>query len=457
MVGGTGDIYRDRVLRDLMWPWRRSTWWSLTHLTFDWLAGTISFTVIVTLLATSVGLLITFPLAIPVIWLLFAAAKALDVAERSRVAALLGVDLPDPVPPLTAGSWWGRLVERVRSGDRWRSIAYHLLALPRGVFTTVVVTLAWAGSAALLLLPLYVGAMPDDVAHFGLFDVTAGRTALALAAVGAVGLAVVAPWTTVGLARLDLATARWLLAPRRHDELHAQVTRLETSRAAAVDSAEAERRRIERDLHDGAQQRLVALAVDLGAAKDKLTDDPETGRRMVAAAHEEAKAALAEIRDLVRGIHPVILEDRGLDAALSAVVARSPVPVSLTVDVADRPPPAVESAAYFVVTEALTNVARHAHATKAAVAIARAGDRLVVEVRDDGVGGAAAAAPAAAEPSALDGTAEPGAAGEPVPGERRGTGLAGLRDRVTALGGMLRIVSPPGGPTTLLVELPCAS
>jgi signal transduction histidine kinase len=189
------------------------------------------------------------------------------------------------------------------------------------------------------------------------------------------------------------------------------------------------------------------MAVDLGAARDKLEDDPEAGRRMVAAAHEEAKAALAEIRDLVRGIHPVILEDRGLDAALSAVVARSPVPVSLTVDVADRPPPAVESAAYFVVTEALTNVARHAHATKAAVAIARAGDRLVVEVRDDGVGGAAAADPAAA----------PGAEAGAGAGERRSTGLAGLRDRVTALGGTLRIVSPPGGPTTLLVELPCGS
>jgi signal transduction histidine kinase len=150
----------------------------------------------------------------------------------------------------------------------------------------------------------------------------------------------------------------------------------------------------------------------------------------VADAHEEAKAALREIRDLVRGIHPVILEDRGLDAALSAVVARSPVPVTLSVEVAERPSAAVESTAYFVVTEALANVARHAHATQAAVNIARAGDRLVVEVRDDGVGGA-----------------DPGG----------GTGLRGLRDRVTALGGTMRLVSPAGGPTTLLVDVPCAS
>jgi signal transduction histidine kinase len=132
----------------------------------------------------------------------------------------------------------------------------------------------------------------------------------------------------------------------------------------------------------------------------------------------------------VRGIHPVILEDRGLDAALSAVVARSPVPVSLDVAVAERPSATVESAAYFVVAEALTNVARHAHATRARVAIARAGDRLIVEVRDDGIGGA--------DPSG-------------------GTGLQGLRDRVTALGGTMHIVSPDGGPTTLLVDLPCAS
>ncbi len=168
----------------------------------------------------------------------------------------------------------------------------------------------------------------------------------------------------------------------------------------------------------------------LGAARARLEEDPEGGARMVAEAHEDAKAALKEIRDLVRGIHPVILEDRGLDAALSAVVARSPVPVRLDVDVAVRPPAAVESAAYFVVSEALTNVARHAQATEAAVTIVRAGDRLVVEVRDNGVGGA--------DPEL-------------------GTGLAGLRGRVTGMGGRMDIVSPRGGPTTLLVELPCGS
>ncbi len=419
-------------MSDLLRPWRdgASTWWALTHLLLDALVGAVTFTVSFSLLVTTVALLITFPLAIPVAWLLFVASLGLGRLERSRIAALLGVELADPVRPLTAPSWWGRLMERVRSGDRWRGIAYDILALPRGVLTTTLAAVAWCGSVSLILLPAYVGHLPGDTAHFGLFDVTAGPTAWGLAAIGVVGLVLGAPWLTVALARLDVATARWLIAPRRRDELGRQVSQLETSRAAAVDSAEAERRRIERDLHDGAQQRLVALAVDLGSARDKLEQDPETGRAMVEAAHEEAKAALAEIRDLVRGIHPVILEDRGLDAALSAVVARSPVPVTLKVEVAERPPPAVESAAYFVVTEALTNVARHAHATRARVSIARTADRVVVEVHDDGVGGA-------------------------DPGE--GTGLAGLRDRVTALGGTLHIVSPAGGPTTLLAEIPCAS
>lgn len=170
--------------------------------------------------------------------------------------------------------------------------------------------------------------------------------------------------------------------------------------------------------------------MDLGVARQRLEYDPEEAKVLVAAAHEEVKAAIKELRDLVRGIHPVILEDRGLDAALSAVVARAPVPVSLKVDVSPRPSPAIESTAYFVVAEALTNVARHAEATCASVEIARRGDRLVVEVRDDGIGGADVA---------------------------KGTGLAGLGDRVASLGGWVQVVSPPGGPTTLLVEVSCGS
>src|SRR5262249_22827644 len=153
----------------------------------------------------------------------------------------------------------------------------------------------------------------------------AGANAWLVGLVGVVGLLVVAPWTTRGLAAVDRAVARPLLGARRREELEAKVTELEVSRSAAVDSAETERRRIERDLHDGAQQRLVALAMDLGRAREQFDRDPEQARGLVVEAHEESKAALAELRGLVRGIHPAILADRGLDAALSAVVARSTV------------------------------------------------------------------------------------------------------------------------------------
>jgi signal transduction histidine kinase len=422
------------VLAEIFRPWRRTewarTWWALVHVLSDAVVASIPFMVTVSLLATSAGLIITFPLAIPTIWLLFVLVHLAAYLERARFAALLGVVIEDPVPLLRERRIWGRWVERLKSWPRWREMIYMLIAFPLGLFTSGVAALAWCGSAALLFLPLYVGTLPGDTAKFWLFELGTGPEALLATLVGISGLAVAAPWVTRGLARLDTAVAQRMLGVRRKDEMRAKVRALETSRAAAVDSAETERRRIERDLHDGAQQRLVSLAMGLGAARQRLEDDPEGGARMVAEAHEDAKAALKEIRDLVRGIHPVILEDRGLDAALSAVVARSPVPVTLQVDVPERPPPTVESAAYFVVSEALTNVARHARAREAHVAIVRVGDRLVVEVRDDGMGGA--------DPEL-------------------GTGLAGLRSRVTGMGGRMDLVSPAGGPTTLLVELPCAS
>jgi signal transduction histidine kinase len=248
--------------------------------------------------------------------------------------------------------------------------------------------------------------------------------------VGLLGLLLLAPWTTVGVAAFESAMARRLLGPPPSEDLSRQVRQLEERRSAAVDSAEAERRRIERDLHDGAQQRLVSLAMGLGQATERFDTDLDTAKELVVEAHKEAKAALADLRDLVRGFHPAILEDRGLDAALSALVARSPVPVTLNVDVAERPSSAIESTAYFVVGEALTNVAKHAQATRASVSIVRRGDRFVVEVADDGVGGA--------DPAA-------------------GTGLRGLAERVSAVGGWMQVLSPEGGPTTILVELPCAS
>jgi signal transduction histidine kinase len=412
-------------------PWRRpgTLFRAGARIALGLPMGIITFVLIITLAALSIGLMPAFLLGVPVAWIAFMVARGLGRIERSRANAFDVVPIADPIPPLTRPTWLGRLSERLHSKPRWREIGYLVALLPVGTVGYALAAAAWGGSLALAALPAYVGSLPGDTAKFYFFEVGRDGAWVAMA-VGIVGLVYIAPWITVGIASAQGSMARSLLGPTHEAELAAQVTLAETGRTAAVDSAEAERRRIERDLHDGAQQRLVALAANLGAAREKLEQEPEEGREMVAVAHEEAKAALAEIRDLVRGIHPVILEDRGLDAALSAVVARSQVPVSLDVQMAKRPPPAVESTAYFVVNEALTNIARHARATRAHVSIARAGDRLVVEVRDDGIGGADAAG---------------------------GSGLQGLRDRVAGLGGSMYVISPAGGPTTISVELPCGS
>jgi signal transduction histidine kinase len=217
------------------------------------------------------------------------------------------------------------------------------------------------------------------------------------------------------------------LLMRDREALAERITTLETSRAGAVDVQEAELRRIERDLHDGAQARLVALGMSLGMAEQKLASDPDAARALLAEARSGAGDALRELRDLARGIHPPVLADRGLDAAIRALAAASPITVSVAVDSAERPKPPVESAAYFVVAEALANAGKHARATHVDVRITRVGEVLSVAVIDNGVGGA-----------------------DPM-----GGGLDGLRRRVEALDGTLTVASPPGGPTTIRAELPC--
>ncbi len=413
-------------------PWRRPGRLvrSAAYVATGLPAGIITFVVVVVMSAVSLGFSPLFLVGIPFTWVTLMIVRGFARIERHRIGSLLE-PIPDAVPVLTSTGWWRRLLERLQTGARWREYAYCVVSLPIGVIAYTVVAAIWSGSLALAVLPAVVGSLPGDTAKFYFFEASANSGApWIVATVGLLGLVFASPWVTTSVAKLQWAIANALLGPTAKERTAMQMMNLETSRAAAVDSAESERRRIERDLHDGAQQRLVALAANLGAARDKLDDEPEVGRRMVADAHDEAKAALAEIRDLVRGIHPVILEDRGIDAALSAVVARSPVPVVLDVRVAERPPAAVESAAYFVVSEALTNVARHSGASRATVSIARAANRLVVEIRDDGHGGADASL---------------------------GTGLQGLRDRVTGLDGTLHVISPQGGPTTISVELPCGS
>jgi signal transduction histidine kinase len=214
---------------------------------------------------------------------------------------------------------------------------------------------------------------------------------------------------------------------RRARALRERVDDLRTARQRIIAAADAERRRIERDLHDGAQQRMVAVAVTLGLAEQRLKTDPEAAAELVAQAREEAKAAVKELRELARGIHPAVLSDHGLGPALEALASRAPVPVEVS-GVPERTlAHEVEACAYFVTAEALTNVAKYARASSASVELSLADDRLRVQVRDDGVGGA--------DPTT-------------------GTGLRGLRDRVDALDGDLEVHSPPGGGTTVTVEMP---
>ena len=335
--------------------------------------------------------------------------------QRARFAAFLEVEIPPmPAPERTRHPWrW--LSSRMRADSTWRQLTYHLLSPLISLVGFVAVILAWAACLV--------------AAWFAVESWVSGEERLSVPLLAiTLGLLVTAPWLARGVTDLDLLAARALLGPSRNDELARRVVTLEESRADVIAAADAERRRIERDLHDGPQQRLVSLAMHLGMVRATLTDLPEPATRMIAQAHEEAKQALKELRDFVRGLHPAVLTDEGLDAALSGLAARSPFPVRLHVDVPERPAPAVEAVAFFVVSEALTNVAKHAEVTSAEVMVWRDGDLLRVVVSDDGRGGA--------DPE-------------------RGTGLRGLTQRVGSVDGALFIESPKGGGTTITAELPC--
>lgn len=384
----------------------------------------------IALVAMSTGLAVVVVVDVPVVWFTFFAAANFGAMERSRAAALLGVKLVMTHEPLSSRRWWPRLLERLKSASRWREIGYLSLAFPLLASFGIVILSIWALLLTLAALPAFVSYLPGGSADFGMLRIHAGAGSIAACAVGLVGLVVVAPQLTMALAALDRQTVRWLLGQRPPSTLKRKVEELEISRGAAVDSAQAERARIERDLHDGAQQRLVALAMDLGRARERFDSSPDEARRLVDDAHREAKEALVELRDLARGIHPAILRDRGLDAALSSIIAKCHIPVVISTDLPQRLPDAIESAAYFIVAEALTNVTKHAKATRVDVTIALQNNRLVVEVRDDGRGGAVLSA---------------------------GGGLSGLSDRVRALGGWLRVLSPLKGPTSVIAELPCES
>ncbi|MEU7013460.1 sensor domain-containing protein [Streptomyces sp. NPDC046385] len=363
--------------------YNRYTWKEVAHLLADLPCALAGFVYSVVTVSIGVGLAVTV-IGLPLLALGLAGARGMARAERARARALLGVRVDEPSPlPRRHGflPWlWAQLKDPVA----WRSQLYGFVRLPWGIVTFTVT-----------LVSLFV-------------------------------LWPVLPFLSRGMSNVDRAMVRGLLSPS--DELERRIAELESDRGVVVDTAAADLRRIERDLHDGAQARLVALAMGLGLAKEKLLDDPDAAAAMVGEAHGEVKLALQELRDLARGIHPAVLTDRGLDAALSAIAARCTVPVKVGVDLPGRPAEAIEGIAYFTVSELLQNVSKHSRARAASVEVWRSEDRLMIQVRDDGVGGAR-----------LDGG---------------GTGMAGLAERLGAVDGLFVVDSPEGGPTVVTAELP---
>jgi signal transduction histidine kinase len=402
------------------------TWVELGYLLLGGITSCLAFAV---LLGGGLvgGLLGVTIIGLPALVAAFAVAREMARVERWRTGILRG-SVPELYRRPARSGWVARVGAYARDPQTWRDLLWLLLLTPVGFAFAVAAVSLWASTFYLLSTPAWWWAIPDSArGDFGNgWQVDSWMRALAVGGAGLLCL-VLTPWICAGLARSQAWLAAVLLRPAR---LSARVTELTETRAAAADAQTEELRRIERDLHDGAQAQLVALAIDLGLAEQKLDEDPAAARALIESAQEGAKTAIAELRELVRGVHPAILSDRGLDGALAALAARAPVPVELDVQPGERLAPAVETAAYFVVAEALTNVAKHSEAERAEVSVVRDGSLLRIRVEDDGRGGASAAL---------------------------GSGLAGLERRVRALDGSFRLTSPSGGPTALVVEIPCAS
>jgi signal transduction histidine kinase len=406
----------------------RRTWTRFAYLLATFPLGQFWFIALVALISVGVSLIIVW-IGLPILWFAFVLWRRGAEIERDFVAWGLGNEIETPYRPEPAGPVRKRWAVRLGDPATWRDLVYLILLFPLGTIWFTILSIVFALPIGLIATPLIMRwwepfSFVGEGWRWLVIDTTG--EALMAAAFG-VALLLLVPTVIRGMAAVHNALAAALLGPTRTASLNAEVQGLRVSRGKGLDAAEFERRQIERNLHDGAQQRLVALAMGLGMAKEKLEIDPEAARQLVEEAHEHAKLAIVELRDLARGISPVVLTDRGLDAALSALAAQSSVPVDVSCRLGERLPAPVESTSYFVVAEALANVAKHSGATRVAVAVNREGDELLVEIRDDGMGGA----------------------------DVNGHGLAGLSSRVEAVGGKLAVDSPEGGPTLIRAELPC--
>ncbi|MEV0373616.1 sensor histidine kinase [Streptomyces sp. NPDC050636] len=378
-----------------------------------------------------------FLIGIPLLSAAALSGIPLGAVERARLRLFTGRRVPTPHAPHTqedggALTWAWR---RLREPATWWELGYAAAHCAVAIADFALVAGSLLMSVSLLAAPLLRGFTRDGELRVAVFEARTGLQALVLVPCGAIALVVVFLVLT-RYADLRARIATNLLtkgsssASPDRDE---QIGQLVSSRARILDAFDAERRRIERDLHDGAQQRLTALIMSLGLARLELADSDPEARQLVDKAYQEARTTLNELRDLVHGIYPAALTDRGLPTALTALTEDCVVPTEARIDLDDmrtRPPEAVEAATYFVACEALTNVVKHSGATEARLSLHRAGPRLVLEVYDNGVGGADAEA---------------------------GSGLLGLADRVAAFEGSVHVSSPDGGPTRLHVEIPCAS
>ncbi|MGW1989527.1 sensor histidine kinase [Embleya sp. NPDC001921] len=372
-------------------------------------------------------------LGVPILVATLAAARYFAGMERRRVAAVTGRALPPHAYREATGEGFKAGLRALREPQSWRDLAHALVSFPLRVVSFCLAVTWTVGGLGELLYPVWSWSIPRDPDNTGLLDLMFGVSSRAADIAFNTGIGVVLLASAVPLVRALVAVQAGLARGLLTDEtaaLQVRTEQLALGRRSAVAAEAQTLRRLERDLHDGPQQRLVRLTMDLETVARRLDDDPDRARPLVAEMISQSHEALSELRALSRGIAPPILADRGLAPALTAAAARCPVPVELTTDDLPRGrrfAAAVENTAYFVVTEALTNVAKHARATRCEVTVTVDDRTLFVRVRDDGCGGA-----------------HPG----------KGHGLAGLIDRLAAVEGRLDVHSPTGGPTTLFAEVP---
>jgi signal transduction histidine kinase len=423
---------RNPIRALLLSPIHPATWYANAAVGLGFFIGVFAFVIIVSLASTGFATLVA-GIGVLLIAIAIEGSRLVARTERWRVSLGSGERLlAHPYRPLRGGVV---AVLRAEFADesRWRDVLYVGVNFPLAIIEFIFVLLVWALTLWWLTTPFWYdlgggGSLPD---YLGALT---GHDPAVVAFRALVGLALLP--VAASLSQLVVALHRGLvgglLCTSESRELRRQVETLKESRSAIIDVEASELHRIERDLHDGAQQRLVMLTLDLGLAGEKIDTDPAAARQLVLEGQEQARQALAELRNLVRGIAPSILIDRGLVAALGSIAGVGPVPTSVRSELppGERLPAAVERAAYFVVAEALTNVAKHSGAGRCEVRVRRDGSRLIVEVSDDGAGGASV-----------------------VPGG----GLAGLAGRVEGVDGLLTVSSPTGGPTLVRAELPVAN